>query len=422
MGQRDENREAKRQAIVEAGLDRLLDGSIDLLRSALNASSLCGGAGLSRDTTYRLFSDSGQSSSDAIIVAVAERASDPQWSGFVDSSAEIAKSFQDAIERELPIDQVIIESMAANVEVQFRSPGGPIGWLLHAVAITSSPAWQGKPMTDDVDRKLGEELLRIRTRFYQQMSEDLLQFMIGAMSLIGRRPRRGMDPVQLLAMMHSMIDGAVLRRYIEPDAFDNRMIGEAVYAIAMAFSEDGALSDPRRPDEDTGGSAVFDTLIEKAAEGWSDQLDRTVEDLAIEAGVPKEAALLLFPSTADLADSVVWTRVLGGGSLIDRSEVGRTVGSTAGTELAMVFGLLRRLRDVVDTLPGAAATVLTEPPKVGIGVRTQLEREVAEVLRCHCPGIDPGVTSVELVGAAFTGHQGWPAVTSLMRVLDVRHG
>ncbi len=419
MGQRDENREAKRQAIIDAGLNRLSDGSIGLLRSILNASSLSTDAGLSRDTTYRLFKDGRGTSSDAIVRAVAEGASDPAWSGFVDSSDEIARTFLAAVGRELPMDEAIIEAMAANVEVQFRSPGGPIGWLLQAVAITSSPAWQGKPPADESDRRLGEELLRIRGSFYHRMSGDLLQFMIGTMSMIGRRPRRGMDPAQLLAIMHSMIDGAVLRRFLEPDVFDSRMVGEAVFALAMAFSEDGALSDPRRPDE-AGGVAMFDTLTEQAAKSWGQPEERTVDAAASEAGVAEEAARLLFPSEADLADSVVWTRVLGGGSLVDRPEVDRSVGATAATELAMVFGLLRRLRDVVESLPGAMEIVRTERPKVGIGVLAQLEREVADVLRCHCPGVESRTTAGELVGLAATGRPGWPAVTSIMRVLEVR--
>jgi hypothetical protein len=57
--------------------------------------------------------------------------------------------------------------------------------------------------------------------------------------------------------------------------------------------------------------------------------------------------------------------------------------------MAMIFGLMRRLRDVVESLAGAVDIVRSEQPVVGIGIRTQLEREVAEVLRCHCPGVAP---------------------------------
>ena len=235
VSRRDENREIKRQAIVDAGLARLLSGPIDVLRSALNASSLSVDAGVSKDTTYRLFKDEDGSSSDAIIREVAAACSNPAWSGFAGSADDMARTVQDGIERELPFDQVMIEAMTVNVEAQFRSLGGPVGWLFHAAAMTASPVWKGDSKLSDDDKWLGEQLLNSRAQFYKRMADDLLQLMTAGMSMINRRPRRGMDPRQLLAIMHSMIDGAVLRRYIEPDAFDNHTIGEAVYALAMAF-------------------------------------------------------------------------------------------------------------------------------------------------------------------------------------------
>lgn len=417
MGQRETNRESKREAIINAGLERILSGSIDAVRSALNASSLSADIGMAKDTAYRLFSDGDGRSSDRIIRGVAAAATRPEWSGFSESADRIATTFSDGIEREVPFDQALVEALAADVEVQFRSLGGPVGWLFHAAAMTASPAWQGPTHLTDDNRRLGQELLAIRAEFYQRMTDDLLQMMVAAMSMINRRPRPGMDPRQLLAIMHSMIDGAVLRRYIEPDVFDNRIIGEAVYALAMAFSEDGALSDPRRPDF-PADSKVFDLLVETAAASWPRGSNRSVDGTAREARVAPEAARLLFPRLADLADSVVWTSVLGGGSLVDRPETDRRPGSEPGTEMAMIFGLLRRLRDIVESLPGAIELVREKPPVVGVGVRTQLEREVAEVLRSHCPAVDPHVTAVELVSSAFAGRGGWMAVTSLMRILD----
>jgi hypothetical protein len=417
VGQRETNRENKREAIINAGLDHVLTASIDILRSELNASSLSADIGMPKDTAYRLFNDGDSRSSDSVIREVAAAATRPEWSGFSESADEIASTFFDRIQRELPFDQALIEALAANVEAQFRSLGGPVGWLFHSAAITASPAWQGDKGLSEETMELGQELLAIRAEFYQRMTEDLLQIMVAAMSMINRRPRPGMDPRQLLALMHSMIDGAVLRRYIEPDIFDNRIIGEAAYAVAMAFSEDGTLSDPRRPNPPADSNA-FDRIVAAASCSWLRQSDRSVESTSREAEVAPEVAHIMFPSLADLADSVVWTRVLGGGSLVDRGEADRTPGSEPGTEMAMTFGLLRRLRDIVESLPGAVELVRERPAVVGVGVLTQLEREVAEVLRCHCPAVDPHVTAAELVRSALAGQDGWMAVTALMRVLD----
>ena len=418
MGQRDDNRGTKRQAVIDAGLDRLLHGPIELLRSSLNASSLSAVVDISKDTTYRLFADDGTSSCDAIIAAVAEGATNPEWSGFADSADAIAGTVQKGLEREVSYDQLIIDALAANVEAQFRSPGCPVGWILHAAAITASPAWQGDRPATAADAELAHRLLDTRVRFYEHMAGDLLQLMTACMSLIGRRPRRGMDPRQLLALMHSMVDGAVLRMYLEPEVFDSQLVGESVYALAMAFSEDGALNDPRRP-ASVEGITIFDQMVDEAATSWNAADERTVDGTARSAGVAPEAAVLLFPSISDLADSLVWTYVLGGGSLIDNPDVARSDGHAPGTEIVMIFGLLRRLRDVVDSHPGAMELVRTRLPDVGIGIRAQLELEVAEVIRGQCPGVDPQVTAGELVRSASCGHPGWPAVTSLMRVLGV---
>jgi len=417
VGTRDTSRDSNRESIVGAGLDSMLSSPMAMLRSLLNASSLSTKTGMSKDTTYRLFQAGNRSASDAIVEEVAAAATRPEWSGFVASAEQIATAFQDCVEQELPFGEAIVAAMAANAEAQFHSPGGPVGWIFHAAALTASPLWQGDKELSDEDRALAERLLGIRARFYERMAGDLLQFMIASMSLINRRPRRGMDPRQLLALMHSLIDGAVLRRYIEPEIFDNRMIGEAVYALALAFSEEGTLSDPRRPAA-ADAEALFDAMLERAAISWDATSGRTVDSTAREAGVALETAHLLFPSLADLADAVVWSGVLGGGSLIERDALIRSGSSGPGTELALILGLLRRLRDVAEQLPGAVALVRRSQPVVGTGVRTQLEREVAEVLRSHCPGIDPLMTAAELVGSAITGRQGWGTATSLMRVLE----
>lgn len=416
MGARDANRKTNRQAIVDAGLDRMLTGPMAMLRSALNASLLSADADMSKDTTYRLFKDTGRPASDAIVEEVAEASTHPEWSGFAESADQIARAFQECVEQELPFGEAIVAAMAVNADNQFRSPGCPVGWMFHAAAMTASPIWGCETALSDEDRRLGEALLASRARFYRRMTDDLLPLLIASISLVNRRPRRGMDPRQLLAIMHSMIDGAVLRRYIEPEVFDSRLIGEAVYALAMAFSEDGTLHDPRRPATDEG-SAIFDAMLERAAASWELGSGRSVASTAAEVGIARETAGLLFPSLADLADGVVWSTVLGGGSLVGGERDHRGEGAVPGTELALVLGLLRRLRDVTDALPGAVALVQAEQPLVGNGVRTELERELGEVLRLHCPGVEPAVTARELVGAALRGPEGWGTVMSLMRVL-----
>jgi hypothetical protein len=270
------------------------------------------------------------------------------------------------------------------------------------------------------DEVLGRRLLSFRAEFYHQMTQDMVQMMTAAMGLIGRRLRRGMDPEQLVALMHALIDGAVLRCYLDRDALNSRLVAEAAFALAMAFSEEGTISDPHRPDTSID-QKVFERMLAAASPSWTTPEERTVDSTAAESGQPPEAARILFPTQADLADSVVWSGVLGGGSPFE--EVGRDDDSVKygpGTQLAMLLGLLRRVREVADELPGAVQVLERSQPAIGIGVRQQLVLEVSEVLRTTAPGVDARVTAVELVAAAFQGRAGWPAVSSLLRVLGVQ--
>lgn len=417
MEKRQQNREAKREVLIEAGLARILTHPMDLLRSALNASTLSADVDMPKDTAYRQFRGEGASSKDAIVRAVARAAARPGWSGFDASADQIAGVFGDAVVAERPFKEALIEAMTANIEAQYSALGGPVGWIFHSAAITASPGWYGGSEISEEDRRLGEELLAIRARFYSEMSDALLPILVAAMSLIGRRPRRGLDPRHTLAILHAMVDGAVLRHCIDPDAIDSTLVGEAMYAVALALTEDGALGDPRRP-QTADGQAAFDRMVESAARSWPLGSERTVESTAEEAGVVSEIAAFLFPSTADLADSVIWTQVLAGGSLMASLEPHEDGSAVPAAELAMMLGLLRRLRDTVELLPGARLVIESHQAEVGIGIKSQLQREVAEILRRHCPGIDPGVTAAELVSSAIAGRPGWPTVTALMRVID----
>lgn len=75
-------------------------------------------------------------------------------------------------------------------------------------------------------------------------------------------------------------------------------------------------------------------------------------------GIAADTARLLFPSTVDLADSVLWSRVLGSGTLADSAYLSRSDGHRCGTEMPLVLGLLRRLRDAAEQLPGAITVLM----------------------------------------------------------------
>lgn len=415
---REMNREHKRRAMVEAGRDRMLAASVDMLRSVLNASSLGAAAGIPKDTAYRVFREADCGRSDPIVRAVSEAATEPRWAGFEEALAKMAVTFEALLRDEVAFDEAIVEAMTANIEAQFSSPGGPVGWLFHAAALTASPAWQGTSVLSDEDASVGRDLLAARAAFYRRMTDELAPILSTALSLLGRRPKEGLDVRRMVSLMHALIDGAVLRMYVEPDVFSSRQVGEAVLVLALAFSEDGWCNDPRYPPE-PATRLVYESTVAAARRQWAAGEAPSVAGVAGAAGVEAADAASLFPTLADLADSVLWSQVLGGGSLVDADAIADDgVLKGSGGELAMLFGLMRRLRQVVDELPELATVVRLRQPVMGGGIGRELERQVREVLSRHCPGVDAAATASELVEAALAGSSGWPAAATLMRVLQ----
>ncbi|HEY8544494.1 MAG TPA: TetR family transcriptional regulator C-terminal domain-containing protein, partial [Acidimicrobiales bacterium] len=129
------------------------------------------------------------------------------------------------------------------------------GWILHAAAITASPAWEGPPAPDD-GAELGRVLLEQRRASYQRLTEQLATMTSVAMSDLGRRPRAGVDPQVLARLVHALMDGAVLRVFIEPGALPPELVAEAMYRLAVAFSEEGPADDPRKPTDERHPAAV----------------------------------------------------------------------------------------------------------------------------------------------------------------------
>ena len=411
---RDLNRQHKHDEMVGAGLDKLAGAPIEMLRSALNASALGVAAGVPKDTAYRVFRSADPSSADPVLRAVSRAAADPSWAGFDESLTDMARAFDEVLRAEIGFEEAIVASMAANVEAQFQAPGGPVGWLLHATAITASERWKGPVALSDRDAAIARELLDDRAMLYAKVTDELAPILAATLSLLGRRPKAPLDVRGLVSLMHALIDGAVLRLYVEPDAFSARLVGEAILALALAFSEEGYDSDPRCP-ADEAGRVLYDTVVGVARASWPSGAFSDVRHLAGQAGVDPEMAVRIFPSVADVADSVMWRAVLAGGSL----EAGTSDGQLQGSEgeLSMLFALLRRVRILVDELPGVGEVLSVERPALGPGVRGEFERQGRGVLALHCPGVDPLATIDELVRAALGGSHSWPAAEVLMRVL-----
>lgn len=406
-----------RDVIIEAGLERLLAHGIDALRSQLNASVLASVSPVSRDTAYRVFRDDPRhpTATDAIVAAVGEAANDPAWSGYHAAMRDVLTAYQATVRDGDDPDAArpaVVKALQANLEAQFHSPGLPVAWLLQAAALTSSPAWQGKAPADE-DAALGRTILEQRRRFYREMTTQLTSLLTVVLSEVGRRPRRGIEPETVVRLLHALLDGATLRNVIEPGALPSALVADAMYRLAEALTEEGPRADPRRPQDERGGE-IFDRLVQAAGDLWAARSGITVEEAAERAGVPQEAACLLFPTVGDLADSLMRAHVVGGGftdlgPLPDDLDVNQ--------RLVGLVTELRSLRDFADEHPHAVVVTQTQPPKRSAPFVEDFVANEARVVEALGVSPNPVQLVEDLVGFASQGRARWPAVVALLRAV-----
>jgi len=251
-----------------------------------------------------------------------------------------------------------------------------------------------------------------------------------------RRPRSGLSVEQIVKLMYSFFDGLILRAFIDPELNDPaisenhraRLLDEfielasaALFDFAWSYTEPGSLVDPRRPDPTSGdvNTQIFDALVASAAELY--RVPKVVvvepEDAALSAGIPVEAAILLFPTRAELADSVL-----------------RFLVATAGVDFgqsgvihpgAMITAALKKLNNAAISHRGVIAVARREDPSTPSGttpVLVELRQAIAGSLlspKIHTSA-DPDKVAKGLVEEALRGDEGWPSVERLLDLLQPR--
>lgn len=350
-----------RDAVADAGRRRLLTHGVEGLRSQLNASVLARDSSVSRDTAYRVFRDdwSVAGVTDAIVAAVADATNEWSRVGYDAALGEAVAAYQATVRAGGDTADALIATLEAVFEAQFRSPGNPAGWALVGPALTASPAWKGDPPLQ-AGVEVAEAILQARREHYDTVTDQLVALARVAMSELGRRPQAGVDLRSVVVMTHALLDGAIVRRFIDPEAVPARLFAETLFRMWVAFSEPGSYDDPRKPDDDRSRE-LFDRLLDGAAELWRTGADVTVDAAAEQASVPPEAARLLFPGLGDLADSLVRARVVGGG-FADLENLEPSEGADERQHLVVLETQLRRLRELADALPGAVAAAWAHPP------------------------------------------------------------
>jgi hypothetical protein len=266
---------AARAAAVERALQALLTSAPSALRAFLSPSRLVGSGHwcVSRDTAYRLFrDDDGFSGADAVVAACSTRSVDPEWNGVTETLNEIATAY---VAEHATVLERLKAALEANVVASFDSAGWPVGHLLQGAALAASPRWVGPRPTDPDDLALARAILDDRRRHYEELTDLYEPLLRRMMSDTGLRPD-GRTTRQVVRLTHCLIDGAVLRMFVDP-TLEAEDVAEAIVRFGLSLGEPGAIDDPRRPD-DPGRTRVFDAVIGAAKIWWSEHsdLDRTL--------------------------------------------------------------------------------------------------------------------------------------------------
>jgi hypothetical protein len=409
-----------RDAVVDAGRRRLLTHGIDGLRSQLNASVLAREAAVSRDTAYRAFrtDDRSDGVTDAILAAVAVATSEWGAAAYDDAFELAVDAYQASVLRGDGAAASLLAAVGAAIEAQFRAPGNPAGWALQAAALTASPMWEGD-RPDDESAVVAEAILATRREHYRATTDKLLELARITMSTLGRRPRPGVDPRVVVTLTHCLLDGAVLRRFVDPDAATPELVAQAMYLMWLGFSEPGPHEDPRQP-EDALAQRDFDRLLDSAAVLWAIRADITVDDVAGHASVALDSAHALFPDVGDLADSLVRSKVLGGGFAQVSQRVDRIDGVDPRHPVLLLVSELERLRDLADQLPHAVAVARSRPPSRSRALVEEMVDNKGKDFAALEITSHPRELVEDLLHFAAQGTPGWPSVAALLRTIGHR--
>lgn len=369
-----------------------------------------------RATAYRLLagdagSTSGRDATDQLIRALAERAVDPDWAGLNAARAaadEAGAARMASLEAGEAVEEVLIEAMRANIESQFAAAGLPVGSMLRAAILSASPRWNGQRPTDPTVPALAAHIRATRRAMYARTAGEFAVLFTSAMSILRRRPRPGIDPATIMALLNALLDGAVQRLLVDPEAFDSRLLAEAMLGLGVAFSEHGTYWDPRRS-EDPQLAVAFDVLVGEATARFQRGDGVTVETVAATTGIDAAVAAVVFPTAVDLADSVVRGLAQSGGP-------SGQAGAVTATDLA---AMLWRLAAAVDTVPAAVALVAAADGNLSASCLTELRDIAQQVVEGALPSAPARETADALVGFARGGGAGVDAARPVLRLLGL---
>lgn len=402
----EDKAEAARDRLLDEGMVRLLEDGVLGLASLVSPSALARRSGaVSVDTAYRLLGAPAN-----VLEEIARRTGDPDftsehlgWPTFDEVSARAV----DAYEGPEPASGGGVHAALRHYLVSNRSlPSYPMSRLLRAVSLMASPQWDGTIGLSDEARPLAEAIHAADAAAWEQGREHLRWLVQDALATMRRRPRPGMSVEKILLLLYALAEGATDRLMLQSGMLDVDDVVEAVFALGIGLTEDGSFLDPRAP-QDPQAFEAFERIVAAADDGWSSgRAFADVRALARAADVPAEAAVLMFGSLTDVADSVLRARALSSGV---------EVGALAPTH-ALLVATLQRVAQAGDDMPVVRELALAHQQDLSVFDDLRgLALAVAD--RTREPGIPVARIVDEAVVNSVRGNEHWGTVEVLLEMI-----
>lgn len=210
-------------------------------------------------------------------------------------------------------------------------------YLLQVAAIATTTSTGDNDLVPDAN-----DLVRRRREHYREMT-DLSSAILGvALRWLERRPLPGWTVADITIMLHSAIDGFVMRHSLDTSILDPMRVEEALWQMAFGLTEPGILADP---DTSETAQRMVDEALRRyrAASEFGATHTATTSSVTATAGackIDENAALLLFDSDAALAEACLKHL------LVARAHLRTLATATSGEVLLIVREVLRNLQNI----------------------------------------------------------------------------
>lgn len=296
-----------------------------------------------------------------------------------------------------------------NFQNQFSNPAMPVGWFLHAAAISRSRSWQGEGPEPDKERDAAaRRVIEARADFYDAMTEEFEHLVAVSCRAMGRVPAPGSSFEEITVLMHALSDGLVLRATLHPDRISPELAGRAIYRLAEAFTVPaGPTTDPHRPADDRQ-AVLFDRAVDAARDLWAAGGTVDFDTIAAAAGTSASTIENLFGSVDAIADSTA--RLVVPADELVSSATSKYSGQIIVTALEAMAAAADENRELFDRLD------------LDTGILAEVVSAVADSLRfgvgrgtITCP--NPAATARSAVGFAVAGTDRLDALRALLEAI-----